>query len=210
VAVQRLEIPALFLGFPLMVAASFDMMMRTGGRIRALPPALTTGIVLEARHVMAARHLSFFTEGFSARFWANVRIGPRCWPWIGCLRSDGYGVVGCGARSCRAHRLAYEMTFGPIPDGLHVLHDCDNRACCRPDHLTLGTNLDNITDMIAKGRQHRGERSPGAKLTETAVRLVRARHAAGVALDVIAVEFGISKANASLIINRRTWWHVEK
>jgi hypothetical protein len=97
------------------------------------------------------------------RFWARVNLeGPvhpvlktRCWPWTGCKKSDEYGYFtapGCGGR---AHRYAYHRYRGPIPDGLCVLHHCDNPSCVRPDHLFLGTRLDNIADMMAKGRQSR-------------------------------------------------------
>lgn len=76
-----------------------------------------------------------------------------CWEWTGSLNSGGYGTVGRQGLTGRTlHRLAWEMAYGPIPDGAQVLHRCDNRKCCRPDHLFLGTAADNIYDMIEKGR----------------------------------------------------------
>lgn len=75
-----------------------------------------------------------------------------CWEWTGAT-TWGYGEVNRqGISGRRVHRLAWEFAYGPIPDGLMVLHRCDNRSCVRPDHLFLGTAADNMHDMIAKGR----------------------------------------------------------
>lgn len=71
-----------------------------------------------------------------------------CVEWAGLRFRDGYGRVG----SKQAHRVAWEQTYGPIPEGLFVLHRCDNRPCVNPEHLFLGTNTDNMQDMVAKGR----------------------------------------------------------
>jgi hypothetical protein len=87
------------------------------------------------------------------RFWAFVAQGDGCWEWTGYIRPDGYGQFGVD-RSIheRAHRMAYQLTAGPIPKGIDVCHRCDNPACVRPDHLFLGTRSDNMRDMVAKGR----------------------------------------------------------
>lgn len=81
--------------------------------------------------------------------------GPdACHPWTGTL-SGGYGRIGEGGRGCRilyTHRVAWELANGPIPDGLDVLHACDNPPCCNVRHLSLGTHADNMADMAAKGR----------------------------------------------------------
>lgn len=88
------------------------------------------------------------------RFWDKVAHIPfhTCWEWTAAKNEKGYGVFGVGKETDKASRLAYKLTKGPIPRGLFVLHSCDNPGCVNPDHLWLGTNLDNVKDMIKKGR----------------------------------------------------------
>lgn len=86
------------------------------------------------------------------RFWSNVRRSDGCWEWTGSKRGNGYGCLAVGGRQVGAHRVAWETQNGPIPEGLFVLHKCDNPPCVRPDHLFLGTAKDNAMDMARKGR----------------------------------------------------------
>lgn len=88
----------------------------------------------------------------AVRFWAKVEKTDDCWLWRGSVGSNGYGQLRVGARMVTASRLAWELTNGPIPDGLWVLHRCDTPLCVRPEHLFLGTHLDNMHDMRHKGR----------------------------------------------------------
>ena len=89
------------------------------------------------------------------RFWSKVRTGTGCWEWTGARARFGHGLVhvGPGGKLAQTHRVAWELMVGPVPEGMGVLHRCDNPPCVRPDHLFLGTQQDNVRDMWAKGRQ---------------------------------------------------------
>ena len=152
-------------------------------------------------------------ERFNAKWEPVTESG--CWVWTAATSHNGYGVFGTGERENkqmrRAHRLAYAAEFGPIPDGMQVLHKCDCRACVNPDHLFLGTPADNMIDKINKGRGSgpQGEAHPKAKLTEDDVREIRRRAAAGEMYKDLAAEFGIARSGVSEMVNRKTWRHVE-
>jgi hypothetical protein len=85
-------------------------------------------------------------------------LGP-CWPWTRGHFAEGYGAVKWADKTRGTHRVAWMVTYGPIPPRICVLHHCDNRPCCRPDHLFLGTKGDNARDMTAKGRHDRQQRT---------------------------------------------------
>ena len=90
-----------------------------------------------------------------ADFWNKVEKTENCWLWKRACNQYGYGVINIGAgKNKLAHRLAWELTQGPIPSGIDVLHHCDNPPCVNPAHLFLGTQLDNVHDMYAKSRQN--------------------------------------------------------
>lgn len=95
----------------------------------------------------------FLLKDIEVRFWPKVKQTDSCWLWIGAKDPDGYGNFKVGNhRGTHAHRIAYALKVGYIPPGLSILHSCDNRSCVRPDHLFLGTQLDNVNDMAEKGR----------------------------------------------------------
>lgn len=90
----------------------------------------------------------------------NKEMQPDCWIWTLAKDKDGYGVAHKGRGNFRAHRISYETFIGPIPEGFSVCHHCDNPPCCNPAHLFLGTNQDNMDDMVAKGRKPRKSHCP--------------------------------------------------
>ncbi|MGW2169160.1 HNH endonuclease signature motif containing protein [Streptomyces sp. NPDC001705] len=98
-------------------------------------------------------------------FWPKVQwTRDGCWEWGASRHRNGYGQFHLpGKRHALAHRASWLLLFGPIPDGLHVLHRCDNRPCVRPDHLFLGTRVDNMQDMAAKGRRGRTGPKPSPR-----------------------------------------------
>lgn len=105
--------------------------------------------------------MKVFTEKDAKRFWDKVSKTETCWLWTASTLQGGYGGFYFDGKLRKAHRIAYEQTFGAIPagSGYHgtcVLHRCDNTKCVRPDHLFLGTNHDNVMDMLAKGRNTKG------------------------------------------------------
>lgn len=107
-----------------------------------------------------------------------------------------------------SHRLAYELSYGPIPDGLWVLHRCDNPPCCNPDHLFLGSHITNMADMRTKERSLIGSKNHRAKLTEVDALLIRRRLASGEFQISIAKSFGVSQATVSGIKAGTRWKHV--
>src|SRR3990167_5510093 len=108
-----------------------------------------------------------WTMTVEERFWAKVAKSEGCWIWNGAVSGDGYGSFYQERKWVKAHRLSWELSLGMIPQfsdpqvALCVLHHCDTPRCVRPDHLFLGTNRDNVADMVAKGR-HRHRHSPTA------------------------------------------------
>ena len=143
------------------------------------------------------------------RFWDKVdKRGPdECWEWKAYRQNNRYGRIRRGKKTEKAisaHRLSWELHNGPIPNGLFVLHHCDNPACVNPRHLFLGTQADNMADRDTKGRQaqQNGEAGPRAKLTWEKVRKIRSSPATQSAL---ARQYGISPSEVSRIKSEDTW-----
>lgn len=100
-----------------------------------------------------------FTPTDVDRFWSQVDKTADCWVWKGTATRDGYGqqMINAMGRPVTAHRMSYSIHVGPIPKGMCVMHACDNPPCVNPAHLKLGTHLDNMRDMVAKGRKTKPE-----------------------------------------------------
>jgi len=102
--------------------------------------------------------MDLYSEPVRIRFWAKVKKTEDCWIWIGARTKTGYGRFAIRTsrviRSFRAHRYAWEITHGTIPEDKELCHRCDNRLCVRPEHIFLGTHQENMADASAKGRLH--------------------------------------------------------
>lgn len=155
------------------------------------------------------------------RLWANIAIKnpSECWEWIGQSKTAGYGTIydSVSRKRLLAHRVAWIDSYGPIPDGegAHgtvVLHKCDNRLCCNPAHLMLGTQADNVRDMDRKGRRvssvRYGEKHHATKITADHVREIRESNDSK--LDQhFADKFGMARSSVKQVRLRRTWKHIK-
>src|SRR6476619_5300697 len=147
-----------------------------------------------------------------ARFWPKVikADGNACWEWQGSITPDGYGSFGISSnRQESTHRVSWRITNGSIPEGMWVLHKCDNRKCCRPDHLFLGNRRDNIDDMLQKGRQNRGSINGQSKLSEVQVADIRRQsRIAGFSQKRAAAVYGVRPNLISRVVSNKLWKHV--
>lgn len=142
------------------------------------------------------------------RFWAKVDKSGDCWIWTAAKLKKGYGQFKAKSYTrVTAHRLSYEMAYGPIPDGMFVCHKCDNPSCVNPDHLFIGTALDNCQDMMAKGRAKTGGPFPGSKngnavLNEDDVLKIKSLP---LSYRKLAHQFGVSKTQIARIKTGVAW-----
>ena len=165
-------------------------------------------------------------EASAARFWSRIdkngpvpahrpELGP-CWLWVGATQTKGYGRVWFRGIVWGTHRLAWFLTHGEVPEDKQVCHHCDNPPCCRPSHHFLGTNQENVADMLRKGRYVVGNRPLGAavhsaRLTEANVVEIRRRYDGSRASVLqLAAAFSVTPQNIKSIVDGRTWRHVER
>lgn len=170
----------------------------------------------------------------SERFHSKVQKSDiGCWKWQGAISSDGYGSFLWRGTITKPHRAAYEIYKGAIPPGMVVMHSCDNRACVNPEHLSVGTQKQNVADCIAKCRRNTpvghkqrpewiakrvaamrargyshckgGPAHPRAKLTEEQVCLLREMHESGASARTMARTFAISTSAAQMVATNKTY-----
>lgn len=145
------------------------------------------------------------------RFWSKIDKSGECWIWTAGRETNGYGRFDAPGLPRRAHRTAWVLTYGDIPDGLHCLHHCDTPLCCNVSHLFLGTPADNVQDMINKGRKNPaiGERSGNSKLTEAEVKEIRELYfTKQCGVVELAKRFGVSRVTIRQIYTRKVWDHI--
>ena len=155
------------------------------------------------------KHRVTLRERFEEKYIPVTESG--CWLWVGAFKVEKikfeYGVIVHKRKICLAHRIAYEIYKGPIPNGMSVLHRCDVTCCVNPDHLFLGTRADNVADMDRKKRRVvlYGTLHKMAKVTEDQVRTIRASAAFS---HILAKQYSCSSSLIRRIKRRDTWRHV--
>ncbi len=135
------------------------------------------------------------------RFWSKVDKSGDCWEWTGYRLPEGYGRVTVNNKQVLAHRLVIELEGSDIPSGMLVCHHCDNPPCVNPDHLFIGTSLDNTIDMKNKRRS-------GRKLTYDQVVEIKAALKRGERLTPLARKYAVNVSSIWLIKDNRNWKHV--
>lgn len=131
-----------------------------------------------------------------------------CWLWMEGCSGDGYGAVNIRRKVHKAHRLSYMVFKGPVPDGMNLLHKCDNRLCINPDHLMVGTLAENNWDRDRKGRTAKGEKSGSAKLTREQIEEIRATprtYPFVLGYRVLAAKYGVTFGHISKIMRKEAW-----
>lgn len=143
------------------------------------------------------------------RFWSKVDKSGECWIWAASLDEHGYGQFRLNGRTQKATRVAHDLFKFPVPRDLHVLHNCDNPACVRPEHLFLGTQKENGEDMQKKKRSPWGERNGLAKLSAQQVLEIRETLEANKGIRGIqtrlAERFGVGQDQISRIASGKRW-----
>lgn len=158
-------------------------------------------------------------DRFYSKVNKNGKLVPNmtspCWEWIGYIQKDGYGIFNIhnvdGWKSSLAHRVAWEIFFGKIPTNLYVCHHCDNPSCVNPNHLFLGSQTDNMRDMVRKNRinDRRGELNPKSKLTNLDILKIRQLCGNGKTFVEVSKIYGVSDVTIGNIAKRETWKHIE-
>lgn len=145
-------------------------------------------------------------------FWSKVDKSDSCWVWTAGTGRGGYGIISINAYPVKAHRFSWLLHKGEIPNGLGVLHTCDNPRCVKPDHLFLGTTVDNVKDRDSKNRQCQGESHSDAKLSKEQVTEIRRVYVKGCrknGVRPLARRYKVCRSSMRSIVTRKTWKGVE-
>jgi len=147
------------------------------------------------------------------RFWSRVNIAgaDECWEWRSTKQTYGYGILKIKGKMKGAHRLAWLFTNGEIPNGLWVLHKCDNPSCVNPNHLFLGTARDNAQDRARKGRNgnQNGEQGNNSKLINEQVLEIHTKYrTTSITQRELATQYEISQSQINNIVRGKEWRHL--
>ena len=181
------------------------------GKIRKL--LVSKNVAIRSASEAQTKRSTFEKEDHK-RFWNNVNKGAdhECWGWLASSDSCGYGRFRFRSKLLSAHRVSWEIHNGKIPNGLHILHKCDNPNCVNPNHLSLGTHQDNMNDRGAKKRTSggnlKGEANKASRFSESDIITMRDLAKQGVKQKEIASQFGTTQPVISNIINHKYWTHI--
>lgn len=160
-------------------------------------------------HIAVVKKNKWREQPVLMRLNANIiKTESGCHEWCGTRNIHGYGVIRVRHKGILAHRASYEVMVGPIPDGMSILHSCDNRACINPEHLFVGTQADNVADMNSKGRGAVGMKSGSAVLTDLDVICIRHIYKKGIPTKALSVAFGVDEKTIRKAATGKTWSHV--
>ena len=161
--------------------------------------------ICRKHYLRMKRHGSYgdSRKSLKDRFLAKIELIPfsTCWWWIGGTNSNFYGQIRVGDKMDSAHRVSFELYKEKIPSGLNILHSCDNTVCVNPDHLRVGTQQENMTDMILKRRK-------STKLNEVQVLEIRSLGNSGLSFRKIGAMYGVGETAVGRIVSGKSWRHV--
>lgn len=148
-----------------------------------------------------------FTEKQIKLFWTHIdKLGELdCWNWTGKKTRDGYGSIHWNSKSYSSHRVSFEISTGESPDGFEIMHSCDNKSCCNPNHLRKGTHIENMQDMINKGRQAKIFPDNKGKMNYELAEKLRQDFSVIKNKRKLAIIYNISPIHVRDILSRKCW-----